>query len=57
MQTLMDFLWKSVDAQREGLTIIVNKEEKVVTAKTHEKIYTFTIKESDSDERDENLKN
>jgi hypothetical protein len=47
MQTLMDFLWKSVDAQREGLTIIVNKEERVVIGggKTREKIYTLSVKE------------
>lgn len=46
MQTLIDFLWKSVDAQREGMTIIVNKEEKVVIGgKTREKIYTFSVKE------------
>jgi hypothetical protein len=46
MQTLIDFFWKSVDAHREGLTIIVNKEERVVVAgKTREKIYTFSVKE------------
>ncbi len=48
----MDFLWKSVDAQRDGLTIIVNKEERTVVAgKTREKIYTFSVKEcGDNDE-------
>ena len=52
IQTLIDFFWKSVDGQREGLTIIVNKEERVVIAgKTREKIYTFSVKEcGDNDE-------
>jgi hypothetical protein len=50
MQTLIDFLWKSVDAHREGLTIIVNKENRVmVNEKTREKIYTFSIKECGDD--------
>jgi hypothetical protein len=46
LQTLMDFLWKSVDAEREGMTIIVNKEERVIIGgATREKIYTFSVKE------------
>ena len=48
IQTLIDFLWKSVDAQREGLTLVVNKEERtIITGKTREKIYTFSVKEFD----------
>jgi hypothetical protein len=46
-QTLIDFLWKSVDAQKEGFTIIVNKN--VMVSKENnspiEKIYTFSVKE------------
>lgn len=50
LQTLIDFLWKSVDAQREGVTIIVNKEERVVVGgKSREKIYTFSVKECGDD--------
>jgi hypothetical protein len=48
-QTLIDFLWKSVDAEREGVTIIVNKEERIISNNCdlpREKIYTFSVKES-----------
>lgn len=55
-QTLIDFLWKSVDAQRDGLAIIVNKEERVVIGgKTREKIYTFSVKECEEEEPKENV--
>jgi hypothetical protein len=50
-QTLIDFLWKSVDAQKEACTIIVNKN--IIVSKENnspiEKIYTFSVKELHND--------
>ncbi len=52
-QTLIDFLWKSVDAHREGMTIIVNKEDRIIIGSLpREKIYTFSVKECGGEEKE-----